>query len=167
MALGRVVVYSARAAHAFSAGIKCRHCRPHEQASIGTTLTSYLCIWSKKHTLRCFHSFGSCVSPFINSCVLVYICNITINKHTVPTFNSCTKCVSSPGRIDDHTPDCHLFSWTWIHGLPLLLKVALSSCVSSLINSFVLVYICTITINNHTQIGRDDTCHREVSGIMS
>ena len=26
MAIGRAVVYSARAAHAFSAGIKCRHC---------------------------------------------------------------------------------------------------------------------------------------------
>ena len=26
MAIGRAVVYYARAAHAFSAGIKCRHC---------------------------------------------------------------------------------------------------------------------------------------------
>ena len=25
---------------------------------------------------------------------------------TVPTFNSCTKCVGSPGRIHDRTPDC-------------------------------------------------------------
>ena len=27
VAIGRAVVYYARAAHAFSAGIKCRHCR--------------------------------------------------------------------------------------------------------------------------------------------
>ena len=28
---------------------------------------------------------------------------------TVPTFNSCTKYVDSPGRIHDRTPDCHTF----------------------------------------------------------
>ena len=35
MAIGRTVVYSARAAHALSAGIKCRHCSclPLEKAS--------------------------------------------------------------------------------------------------------------------------------------
>ena len=26
---------------------------------------------------------------------------------TVPTFNSCTKCVGSPGMIHDRTPDCY------------------------------------------------------------
>ena len=30
---------------------------------------------------------------------------------TVPTFNSCTKCVGSPGKIDDRTPDCNTVSW--------------------------------------------------------
>ena len=27
---------------------------------------------------------------------------------TVPTFNSCTNCLGSPGIIHDHTPDCRL-----------------------------------------------------------
>ena len=26
---------------------------------------------------------------------------------TVPTSNSCTKCMGSPGMIHDRTPDCH------------------------------------------------------------
>ena len=30
MAIGRAVVYYARAAHAFSAGIKCQHCRDYK-----------------------------------------------------------------------------------------------------------------------------------------
>ena len=27
--------------------------------------------------------------------------------YTVPTLNSCTKCVGSRDKIDDRTPDCH------------------------------------------------------------
>ena len=30
---------------------------------------------------------------------------------TVPTFNSCTKCVASPGIIHVRTPNCIPFSW--------------------------------------------------------
>ena len=38
--------------------------------------------------------------------------------HTVPTFNSRTKCVGSPGIMHDQTLDCHPFSWAWMHGCP-------------------------------------------------
>ena len=34
----------------------------------------------------------------------------------VPTFNSCTKCVGSPGIINDRTSDYHPVSWAWMHG---------------------------------------------------
>ena len=37
---------------------------------------------------------------------------------TVPTFNSCTKCVGSPGILHNRTPDWHPVSWVWIHGWP-------------------------------------------------
>ena len=30
---------------------------------------------------------------------------------TVPTFDSCTKCMGSPGIINDHTSDYHPVSW--------------------------------------------------------
>ena len=30
---------------------------------------------------------------------------------TVPTFNSCTKCL---GMIQDHMPHCHPVSWAWM-----------------------------------------------------
>ena len=36
----------------------------------------------------------------------------------MPTFNSCTKCVGSPGKIHDHMPDCHPVSWAWIYEWP-------------------------------------------------
>ena len=29
-------------------------------------------------------------------------------------FNSCTKCVGSPGIIHDRTSDCHLVFWAWM-----------------------------------------------------
>ena len=41
---------------------------------------------------------------------------------TMQTFNSCTKCVGSPGIIHDRTPDCHPISWAYIS---LQLNVAL------------------------------------------
>ena len=77
----------------------------------------------------------------------------------MPTFNSCTKCVSSPGRIDDRTPNCHLFSWAWINGLPLQLKVALSCklCGSSMCFS----YICDII-----SMGVSTTRHGQTSGRL-
>ena len=31
---------------------------------------------------------------------------------TVPTFNSCSKCLGNPGIIHDRTPDCHRVSWS-------------------------------------------------------
>ena len=37
---------------------------------------------------------------------------------TVPTFNSCTKCVGWPGIIHDRTPDFHQVSWVWMQGWP-------------------------------------------------
>ena len=33
---------------------------------------------------------------------------------TVPTYDSCTKCVGSPGIIHDHTPVCHPVFWAWM-----------------------------------------------------
>ena len=32
---------------------------------------------------------------------------IGLHLSTVPTFNSCTKCVGIPGIMNDRTPDCH------------------------------------------------------------
>ena len=32
----------------------------------------------------------------------------------VPTFNSCTICQDSPGKIHFCTPDCRPASWTWM-----------------------------------------------------
>ena len=34
---------------------------------------------------------------------------VHLYMNTVPTFNSCTKCVGSPGIIYDRTPDRHQF----------------------------------------------------------
>ena len=40
-----------------------------------------------------------------------------VRRHsTMPTLNSCTKCVGSPGIIHDWTPDCHRLSLAWVHG---------------------------------------------------
>ena len=47
VAIGRAVVYHARAAHAFSAGIKCRHCSP-------STMNSQQCIYSLGRR-KCIH----------------------------------------------------------------------------------------------------------------
>ena len=38
--------------------------------------------------------------------------------YTVPTFNSCTKCLVSLGIIHDRTPDYLPVSWTWMHVRP-------------------------------------------------
>ena len=35
---------------------------------------------------------------------------------TEPTFYSCTKCVGCPGKIHDHTLNCHPVLWAWMHG---------------------------------------------------
>ena len=45
-----------------------------------------------------------------------FVIVLQVNKHIyiVPTFNSCTKCVGSPGILHDRTPDWHPSSWTWI-----------------------------------------------------
>ena len=47
--------------------------------------------------------------------------------YTVPTFNSCTKCLGSLGIIHDRTPDCTQFSGYGCHhkSLTLQLNVAL------------------------------------------
>ena len=41
--------------------------------------------------------------------------HVRLPKGTVPTFNSCTKCVGSAGKIHDHTPDCQPVSWVGMH----------------------------------------------------
>ena len=49
-------------------------------------------------------------------------CGACVHMHqgkmdtTVPIFNSCTKCLGSPGIIHNRTPDCHSISWPWMHG---------------------------------------------------
>ena len=78
---------------------------------------------------------------------------------TVPTSNSCTKCVSSPVRIHDRTPDCHLISWAWMHGLPLQLKVALSRKLRE--SSMCFAYICDII-----SMGVSTTRHGQTSGRL-
>ena len=82
-----------------------------------------------------------------------------MSRGTVPTFNSCTKCVSSPGRIDDRTPDCHLISWAWMCGLPLQLKVALSRKLRG--SSMCFAYICDII-----SMGVSTTRHGQTSGRL-
>ena len=79
--------------------------------------------------------------------------------YTVPTFNSCTKCVSSPGRIHDRTPDCHLISWAWMHGLPLQLTVALSRKLRG--SSMCFAYICDII-----SMSVSTTRHGQTSGRL-
>ena len=37
---------------------------------------------------------------------------------TVRTFNSCTKCVDSPGIMHDRMPDCNPVSGVLMHGIP-------------------------------------------------
>ena len=37
-----------------------------------------------------------------------------IGAHTVPAFNSCTKCWDSPCIIHNRTPDCHPVSQVWM-----------------------------------------------------
>ena len=39
-------------------------------------------------------------------------------RYTVPTFNSCTKCLVRPGIIHDRTPNFHPVPWTWMHVRP-------------------------------------------------
>ena len=39
--------------------------------------------------------------------------DIKCSHITVPTFNSCTKCMSSRGISHDRMPDCHHISWVY------------------------------------------------------
>ena len=51
------------------------------------------------------NQYGMSQNPHIQRCL-----------YTVPTFNSCIKCVGSPGIIYDYMPDFHPISWAWMHG---------------------------------------------------
>ena len=48
-----------------------------------------------------------CMYVFLYVCMYVCICVCTVQ-----TFNSCTKCVGSPGMIHDRMSDCHPVSWS-------------------------------------------------------
>ena len=51
----------------------------------------------------------------LNTCTCSVISTVV---NTLPTFNSCSKCMCSPGIIHDHTPDCLQVSWSCMHGRP-------------------------------------------------
>ena len=51
---------------------------------------------------------------WVGSNILVFSNTYT----TVPTFNSCTKCMGSLGIIHDLMPNCHPVSWSRMHGWP-------------------------------------------------
>ena len=40
--------------------------------------------------------------------------NYPVMYGTVPTLNSCTKCVGNPGTIHDCMPGCHQVSLAWL-----------------------------------------------------
>ena len=76
---------------------------------------------------------------------------------TVPTFNFCTtKCVGSPGRIRDRTPDCHLNSWAWMTSQ---LKVAMSRKLRG--PSMCFAYICDMI-----SMGVSTTRHGQTSSRL-
>ena len=56
---------------------------------------SSIAVWLA-NSLSCMMYYST--TTFVKSCMLAY---------TVPTFNSCTKCLVSSGIIDDCTPNCH------------------------------------------------------------
>ena len=60
----------------------------------------------------CFRVLYGC---FFVSVVLQTYKSAFVLSITVPTFNSCTKCVGSPGMINDRTSDCHPGSLAWMH----------------------------------------------------
>ena len=75
------------------------------------------------------------------------------------TFNSCTECVSSPGRIHDRTPRLpsnFLGMDAWI---TLQLKVALSRKLRGSSKCF--AYICDII-----SMGVSTTRHGQTSGLL-
>ena len=47
--------------------------------------------------------------------IMIYI-GFICKYDTVPTFNSCTKCVGSPGIVHDCTTDCLPNFWAWMQG---------------------------------------------------
>ena len=52
------------------------------------------------------------------SAIVAYTKPVLVHVYlpTVPSFNSCTKCVDSPGITHDHTLDCHQVAWAWVYG---------------------------------------------------
>ena len=58
MAIGRVVVYSARADHVFRAGIKCWHCKTRvvgEYHAVLYCISLALSLWIRKYKTRAKH----------------------------------------------------------------------------------------------------------------
>ena len=53
---------------------------------------------------------------FVSVNVLKHFFSRIMLQSTVPTFNSCNKCVGSPGIIHDCSPDYHPVSYAWVHG---------------------------------------------------
>ena len=80
---------------------------------------------------------------------------------TVPTFNSCTKCVGSRDIIHDRTPDCTQFSEYGCHhkSQTLQLNVAL---IRKLRGSL----LCLVYFVDFLYIGVCKTMHWETSGRL-
>ena len=54
------------------------------------------------------------LKPFFGTKYCQLLKSITL-KPKVPTFNSCTKCVRSPGIINYRMPNCYPFSLPWMY----------------------------------------------------
>ena len=59
---------------------------------------------------RVTHEYHGRPTPNEAKCTLKHVENTTVQ-----ISNSCTKCVGSPGVINDGTPYCHPVSWALIH----------------------------------------------------
>ena len=66
LAIGRAVVYHARAAHAFSAGIRCRHCRVYTEVKLVNAMNGQKISKQKKNntvpgdtTFKIIHTLGN------------------------------------------------------------------------------------------------------------
>ena len=74
--------------------------------------------WTKKLCMRkenCRYIHKASSSNFVLLIPWETVNAVVPLSGTVPTFNSCTKCVGSRGLIHDRTPNCQPGSWAWMN----------------------------------------------------
>ena len=82
--------------------------------------------------------------------------SVSLRINTMPAFNSCTKCVGSPGIIHDRTPDDPPVSWAWMTSQ---LNVALIRKPRGSL-------MCLADFSDMLSMGVFTTGHRQTSGRM-